>query len=118
MVLGSAQQGKWMGPLHSAPCRWSSLETPGPISLLLLLRVEVGKVGGGKAGPGQGSSTEKGGSKGQHGICLSQVLAKGHRELTDSWSTKPKSSSGLEHSGILQWEKVGGKASDGFSTLS
>lgn len=43
MVLGSAQQGKWMDPLHSAPCSWSSLETPRPISLLLLLRVRWGK---------------------------------------------------------------------------
>lgn len=38
----------------------------------------------GKAGPGQGSSSENGGSKVQRGICLSHLLAKGHREA-DWW---------------------------------
>lgn len=43
-------------------------------------RGRAAEAGGGRAGHGQGSSTEKGGSKAQCGICFSHLLAKGPRE--------------------------------------
>lgn len=64
----------------------------------------AGEAGEGKAGHGQGSSTEKGGSKARRGICFSICLPKAPGKLIGHWSTKPGPSSELGprcHSGIL-----------------
>ena len=47
-----------------------------------------GEAGEGKAGPGQGSSTEKGGSQGQRGMSMSYLLAKSHKEA--NWQLEHK----------------------------